>query len=573
MRWLRDARSRWLLLVFLWVVVIVLGIGGFVQQTHESGVHRSLLDHMYLTLQLATLNYDGTGGPLNWRLEVGRFVVPIMAASTVLQTVSVVFAEEIRRWRIRLASEHTIVAGLDEVGLRLAAAFAAQGERVVAIDPDEAKVSTALRLGERVRAMAGDPADPTTLAQARIDRAQRLVAVSEDDALNVAVAAAACCVPRSRRAAADLICSVQLGDAELARMLRASDLDAAGHMRVSYVSVHERAARALLNEQTPFEGPGARILVIGLGRLGRSLVLALAQQWTHVYPDTPMELTLVDDHAEGRWLQMVHRHPALESACRVRLVDVDMAEPHASGIEEFTSELTDPGPTWVAVVLDEERLALASAVFLHQRLVGGVPIVVRMSSGQGLGSLMEPAPGRPPAFPGVSVFPFLDRVCTVDSFDGGVHEQLAQALHELGRTNPHPRRPAARGTWHQLDDEQRDRSRSRVAGIVGDLNELGLDLVPMRRWGTHAATLTDEQLALLAEREHSRWFADQTTAGWSDGPELNDAAKQDPALVPWDDLPDDVRAESLEAARALPGLLARSSFEIVPLPDGAAGTP
>ena len=51
---LRSPRGRWYLLAALWVVVIVLGIGGFIQQSRESGEHRSFLDTVYLTLQLAT---------------------------------------------------------------------------------------------------------------------------------------------------------------------------------------------------------------------------------------------------------------------------------------------------------------------------------------------------------------------------------------------------------------------------------------------------------------------------------------------------------------------------------------
>ena len=36
-------------------------------------------------------DYDGSSGPMNWQLQVARFVAPVMAAGTVLQTASVVF--------------------------------------------------------------------------------------------------------------------------------------------------------------------------------------------------------------------------------------------------------------------------------------------------------------------------------------------------------------------------------------------------------------------------------------------------------------------------------------------------
>src|SRR5919107_2458501 len=107
MRLFRDARTRWYVLAGLWLVVLVLGIGGFLEQSSEAGEPRSFLDQLYLTLQLATLDYDGSSGPMNWRLEICRFVVPLMAAGTVLQAASVVFLEEFNRYRIGRSANHT----------------------------------------------------------------------------------------------------------------------------------------------------------------------------------------------------------------------------------------------------------------------------------------------------------------------------------------------------------------------------------------------------------------------------------------------------------------------------------
>ncbi len=52
------------------MVLIVLGFTGFVAQSNEGVDDRTLLDNLYLTLQLAVLSYGGGGGDLNWRLEV-----------------------------------------------------------------------------------------------------------------------------------------------------------------------------------------------------------------------------------------------------------------------------------------------------------------------------------------------------------------------------------------------------------------------------------------------------------------------------------------------------------------------
>ncbi|MCB0895790.1 MAG: NAD-binding protein [Nocardioides sp.] len=564
---LRSPRGRWYLLAALWVVVIVLGIGGFIQQSRESGEHRSFLDTVYLTLQLATLDYDGSAGDMNWRLQIGRFVVPIMAASTVLITASIVFADELNRWRISRSAGHTVVAGAGDVGKRLAVAFADAGERVVVVDPDAGRVTATANADDRLLGLVGDPTDPGTLARVRVDRARRLVVSGPEDARNVRAASAAAALalgaPRGRPA---LRCAVQLTDAELASLMRATDLDSAGGMRLSYFSLHERAARSLLSENPPFTGAGDHPLVIGLGRFGRSLVVALGQQWAHQHPGRRTPLTLVDAHAGGRWADLTQRHPALAEVFDPELIDVDLARPSASGVEALATLLAERPPTWVAVVVDDEPLALANAVFLQQRLPSGrVPVVVRMGSAAGLGTLLETVgSGTTRAFPGVSVFPFLDRTCTVASVDGGIREQLAESVHEdylaglpSGATGTGLQRP-----WADLGDDERDLSRRRVDGIVGDLAALGCELVPLRRWGAPGVAFTDDETALLAEREHQRWYDDRTASGWTYGATRDDTARTNPLLVPWAELDPTVRQSNLDAARALQPMLARAGFEV-----------
>ncbi|WP_395659927.1 NAD-binding protein [Nocardioides sp.] len=572
---LRSPRGRWFVLAGLWVVVIVLGIGGFIQQGREAGLHRSGLDTVYLTLQLATLDYDGSAGDMNWRLQIGRFVVPLMAASTVLITASIVFAGELNLLRIGRSSGHTVVAGLGDVGKRLASAFADAGERVVVVDPDQSLVAAATSGDDRLRGLVGDPTDPGTLARVRVDRARRLVVAGPEDARNVrAASAAATLAAGPTRGRPALRCAVQLTDAELASLMRATDLDSAGGMRLSYFSLHERAARSLLSENPPFTGAGDHPMVIGLGRLGRSLVVALGQQWAHQHRHRRAPLTLVDPYAGGRWAELTQRHPALAEVFEPELIDVDLAWPSADGVGALATLLAERPPSWVAVVVDDEPLALANAVFLHQRLPEGrVPVVVRMGSGAGLGTLLESVGGGTArAFPGVSVFPFLDRTCTVESVDGGIREQLAESVHEDylaalpdGGTGTGLQRP-----WADLDDDERDLSRRRVDGIVGDLAALGCELVPLRRWGAPAVTLTDDETALLAEREHQRWYDDRSAAGWTYAATRDDAARTNPLLVPWADLAPAVQQTNLDAARALQPMLARAGFEIARASAGPA---
>ena len=120
-----SERQRWWLLAGAWVLLLVLGVGGFVQQSRDLDLGLNFLDHLYLTLQLAALDYKGASSAINWRLQVARFAAPAIAAGTLLQSASVVFREQFTRWRSRRASGHTLVCGLGAVGTRLTEALVA----------------------------------------------------------------------------------------------------------------------------------------------------------------------------------------------------------------------------------------------------------------------------------------------------------------------------------------------------------------------------------------------------------------------------------------------------------------
>jgi len=564
-RWLRSARVRWWTLAVLWLVILVIGITGFVKQGSAEGIDRTFLDNLYLTLQLATLDYSGSSGPMNWQLQLARFVVPILAASTVLQSATLVFRRELDRMRSARSSGHTIVCGLGETGSRVARAYLDAGERVVAIEPS-VPVASAAGLSDRLdHLVEASAADPAALREAGLAGASRIVVVSGDDAANVeivqAIATAASSSPRS----APVRCAVQLTDAELAVLLRAADLDATSALRTSWFSLHERGARALLSAHGP-DLTGERpphVMIMSMGRFGRSLLLALCQQWAALHPGAKLYPTVVDRAARGRWEALRLQHPALGEVCEPTLVDLDLDAPDPEEVQGFTALLAEDPPVWVAAVFAEEPRAIAHAMFLHQRLPGEVPIVVRTRTSGGLGALLdEQARG---AFPGIVRFPFLERSCTPATIEGGVREQLAEAVHEdyLAQRPPGAPPSSLARPWAELSDEEREDSRARVDGIIAQLDAIGCDLVPLQRWGAPQTPLTDVDIDALAEAEHERWRAQREAQGWTYGPTKREATKENPFVRPWAELTPEGRASNLESARNLPAMLAGNGFEPV----------
>lgn len=562
MAWLSDERRRWYLLAVGWVVLIVLGFTGFLAQSTGPGVERTLLDNLYLTLQLAVLSYGGSDGDLNWRLEVARFAAPLMAMGTLFQAASVVFREQFERYRLSGFRGHTVVCGLGAAGTRLALSLAQAGRPVVGVDQDAHGSGVAALRAHRIPAFAGDPTDPAVLRAVRLERASSLVALCSSDATNVSIATAARKVPRPRRAV-DLRCSVHLEDAELTQYLRGSGLGGDETVRIEFFNMHERGARALVAEHLVLRpGTNPHLVVVGLGQLGRAVLLVAAQQWAEV-GEGPLTATLVDQAAPARMQALEMQHPGLVDAVASCLVTIDIEAPTRDGLAELTKRLTEVRPSLVAVVLDDESTALATALYLHRTIDDPtVPVVVRTRGDAGLSaSVGVDDEAGDPRFPGLRLFPMLDRTCSPALVDGGVREQLARALYE-----DHLVRAAARGVadpaWSELTDDEREAAREAADGLIDALEANGFELQPLRHWGEPTVAFSPEETRRLAERDHDRWRARRGSDGWRYGTVRDARRKVTPQLVPWDELKPEWHEYNLTRVQAIPTILARTGFEV-----------
>lgn len=552
-----SSRQRWWVLAAAWVALLVLGIWGFLRQAEALGIDVRFLDQLYFTLQLAALSYTGPRDMVNWQLQIARFAAPMLAAGTLLQSASIVFREQFARWRAHRAREHTIVCGLDGVGVRLVEALVADGRRVVAVEDggSTAGAATATALG--VPVVLGDPTDVAVLAAARLDRAQRLVAATPSDGVNVAIASAARAIA-SRGGRPPLRCAVRVTDGDLAHLLRSAELASDDAIRMEFFNVHERAAHALLaTHPVPGDDSSAHLLLVGLGQFGGAVLLHAAQRRAEVSRHR-LAVTVVDRSASGRLNGLMLQHPALRGAIDAITLDLDTDAPTEPAVAAFDSRLGQLPPTLVVVAFEDESSAWSSALFVRRRVDERVDIVVRTNSDGGLGQRLHDAvrdDGR------IVPFPVFANACSVELIEGGVREQLARSIHDDF---------VARGTggdyerpWDDLDDAARESSRSSADAIIGRLGSVGFELEPLRQWGTVSDVFGPDHVERLAADEHARWKAERERDGWTWGAVRDDAAKRNPLLVEWAELPDDAKEHNRATTRSLPQMLARAGFEVV----------
>ncbi len=561
MRWLGSARQRWWLLAGAWAALLVLGIGGFIQQANDLGTSTSVLDNLYFTLQLAALDFGGDSEAINWRLQIARFVAPIIAASTLLQSASVVFREQFARFRAGRSRRHTVVCGLGPVGTLLCGALVDDRQRVVAIEPDSSMpgVATATDIG--VPVIIGDPTDPAVMRAARVDRAARVVAVGGSDAVNAAIAAAVRTVPRSP-ALAPVRCAIHLTDAELAALLRTTELTGSTGPRVEFFNLHERAAGAVLAEHpVDRDGHDTHLVVMGLGQFGRNVVLTAARQHAATTGDR-LPITLIDRQAEARYHALRMQHPALAEAVDSTCLDLDLGAPSAAAVEQFEALLRERPPSLVIVAFEDESLAWSSGLFVRNRVADpATTIVIRTDSDGGLAALLDVTGADSGHHARIAPFPLVARACSLDLIEGGVREQLARSIHE-GHVARAGSGAVLHRPWTELDDAERESSRSAADAMLEQLRTIGCEPAPVRRWGASDRVLTDDEIERIASSEHARWKAERESTGWRWGEARDDAARTNPLLVDWSALEPVVQDQNRSAVADLSTSLAQAGFEI-----------
>ena len=565
LRSLFSPRWRWLTISVLWIGVVVLAQIGLA--TVQPPL--SVWDRLYMIPNLFTTAFSDELAAQDWRIQVARFIGPIVFASTFLVATAGVFREQLSRLRLRFARRHVVIAGVGDRGSRLAMSYAEQGRTVAAVDSDPANPHLVSLRRRGITTLVGDVTDAQTLRDAGVHRAEVLVAMCGGDAANASVLQAARALPRRARAP-HLAIAVHLVDPRLARLLRARELRGEGdRIAAEFFNLHQRGARMWLGDADPFRAdPAGRpphLVVVGLGPLGGSVAAQAVQRWLARENGGGGELTVtaVDADASGWLRSLILEQPGFAGWALVKPLDLDPAAPDEDDAAAFAAILAGGTVTDVFVALDDEAAALSTALLLRQGLGGNHATVhVQMRSVEGLASLVTDGDAEHPVQ--VRPFPLLDRTCTAEAISGGTNEQVAMAIHAdyLRRATAEGRSGAGVRPWEELSDEDRQANRKAAASLVAALHDAGYVPVAVPGWDHTAFSFSPAEVEALAAAEHERWMRERIAEGWRHGPRRDDTLRINPALVPWDQTSDEGKQFNRDYVTQLPALLARSGFAL-----------
>jgi hypothetical protein len=566
---------QWTVLAAMWFLAFLLGFVGFRKYFAATGEIRSTWDVLYLTLQLFTVESGSVTGKLSWELEAARLLAPATTLYTAIQALAMIFREQIQRLRMRFFRDHIVICGLGRRGLELARSCRSKGDQVVVIEYDGGNDAIEQCREQGAIVLVGNAADVEMLVEAGVQRACYLVAMCGDDGVNAEIAMDARSLVQGKRSS-PLRCIVQIVDAQLLNLLRAREtaIGDRDSFRLEFFNVFERGARAILNDHPPIaderEEP-PHILVVGLGRMGESLVAHAARSWRHVRRDSGghIKITIIDRDADKKREYIQLNFPLLEKICDLKAVAMDVRSPEFHRAEFLYDSHGRMDVTSIYICLDNDSLAMAASLVLHERTKAhGIPVVVRMTTEQGLARLFQGVKEGVDGAGALSVFGLFDRTCTRHLILGGTREILARDIHEeyLAKENvllKDLKREKAGAPWEDLPGSFRETFRAQADHVVTMLREVGCLVQPLTDWDAEWFQFESDEIELLAKLEHDHHWRKNLARQWIFMPGyelLNTNEVFDPA--PWDKRSEETRKFYRSVIWYLPVFLAQEDFQI-----------
>ncbi|MBN1364740.1 MAG: NAD-binding protein [Syntrophaceae bacterium] len=598
---------EWPVVGFLGFIVLLIGYIGFRSYWTSLGEVRSHSDVLYQSLQLFVLESGSVKGPVNVYLQSARWFAPAIAAYTAFQAFTVIFREQIAILRMLRLHNHVIICGLGQKGFLIAKRYDDQGTRVIIIENNEANdlIGVCKDLGMIV--LTGNATNLEVLQRARVKNAKHLIAVTGDDGVNAEVAVNARCLVVKDRKGKDrkkkdrkrhpLNCIIHICEPQLYNLLREREIatELVDAFRLDFFNVYEFGAQVWL-EQFPIMKADSKmhdgevhILLIGLGRMGESLLSTAARQWWHKYmhyqTKPKMKFTIIDRDAERKTALICIKYPRIQEVCEFNPIKIELNAPDfQNGEFLFDSNRHCKFKAIFVCLHDENRCLITSLSLYHHLRMHKIPIIVRMDHGTGLATLIR---GETPydkeqsgeatsenaqadSFHNLHALVLLDSTCKPELIlRGSTHEILARVIHEeylADRNNKGetPEQNKAMVPWDELLDYLKESNRQQADYIGLRLKKIDCEITPLLDWREPLFQFSSKEIEELAPMEHQRWLEERLADGWKHSVGPKDIKnKLSPLLVEWKHLPEESKDFARDTIRKIPHLLAKTGFKII----------
>jgi hypothetical protein len=334
-----------------------------------------------------------------------------------------------------------------------------------------------------------------------------------------------------------------------------------------FFDVFDDEARRVLLE-LPLDGAGIRkddprsvhVAILGFGRMGRSIALRAAKMG-HFANGKLLRLSIVDRAAALQRERFLFRYPVFAKNI-ICLTEWHEAEAESVSTRQLIEQWAGEPDTLlhVFVCLGGDARTLEMALRLRTILASRTDsnLLVRAHTHRSLARILDTISSEQRR---LIPFGMTEDTCSPDAIRREYNEALARAIHEqyvLSRQADSPRRPDNDPTlrpWEQLREDIRESNRQQADHIPIKLRAIGCKLTDLSSSGEPVTAFSDAEVKVLAPMEHARWNAERWIAGWTYAPEKSVERRENPNLVPWGQLTEEIRGYDRTTVRLIPRLL------------------
>jgi hypothetical protein len=566
------AEIRWIVISAAWLLSLGLGYLGFTHISRDANLSLTVSERVYRTIQLISLESGSMEGSHNWALEISRFLLPGLTAFTALQTLSILFMEQVQWLQLWRLKEHCIVCGLGRKGTTFVNNLLANGGRLVVIEKNIDPITANDYRQRGAIVLTGDATDTETLMSARITKAKHLVSLLGQDHENLRIAHMAFQLSKERQQA--LTCIIHLASQDLLTLVKRSELTLATSDPFLFetFNTYRRAANQIIQRDPGWNSEAtshpSHILLIGMGRLGQNLTLQAGYKWFALNKEKKLIVTVLDRDAEDKTQSLMILQPELKELVEFQPINLDLCMPKSMDqVVEKIDQLESISRVYLCI--SDSVLSLKITLTLCENPpFNQIPFFVRVQKSSGLADLFtKPILGS--AENGkLHLFDIYEETCSVDLVMGGSHELLARQLREnyLRNLNTPEAKDLLALSWDEVPEDEKEANREQASRIYRLLDSQNYGLVPRQHWDARNFSFDKNEQKALAALEHQLWCRWKRANGWQYGEHRDNRLKTNPDLVPWEELSPPERDKNLEFIRALPRLLSDMGFEIVRIP-------
>jgi voltage-gated potassium channel Kch len=573
-----SEKVRLRLVAVSFVTALTLGtIGYYHYHVGEESV--SFSNALYHAAQLFVLHAPHFGEPVPWTLEIARWLAAISTIFLLIDFAIRFFYREKTGLKLNRLEDHSIVCGLGSKGMAVVEKLYQTDKKIVAVEkfPDAEIEERLHRMG--IPLVTGDATKKEILFEARIKSSKSVYALCPDDNTNCAIAMIATNISKHEGFSGK--CYVHINDTELRSALqtheRKNDLDAI--QPLSFIDAFAPPALSLLvngfpldhNGISPNDRTGVHLIILGFGRMGRTLAVKAAQLGQFANGKS-LQISVIDNQINAAESSLLFYHPYIGDVADILLYQQNILSPETRNLLETWCNEPDKIVN-IAVCADNQEIAFSTVfnllpVFNRKN----VKVAVRVADSESFNFLIDRA--KSDKYSELRIIPFgmekgYENLTNPDknetekfaidihkAYVSLVHDQLKNDPGELGKR----KQSGELNQWNNLKEDFRESSRQQAMHMYIKTRAAGYEIVEFaderpaieKFEGQDTKTGMFEKLAIM---EHNRWIAERRVNNWKYGVNSDKPNRINPYLVDWSKLPEDVRQFDFDAVARIPVLL------------------